>query len=158
MDGIRDYLISVTAVAIICAVAKCFTGFGQFSDAMIKLVAGVIMAVAVISPLVKLNPGELPALSEDVVSQAQAAAQTGQLLAEEETISIISQRMRSYILDKAEAYGASLTVEIRFSQENSLLPEHVILKGRISPYAKAQLQRAITDDMGIAKENQTWIG
>ena len=72
-------------------------------------------------------------------------------------IVLINQRLETYILDKADVWGTALTVSFQNYGEN-MMPEQVVLRGKVSPYVKAQLQQSITSDLGIAKENQIWIG
>jgi hypothetical protein len=38
-----------------------------------------------------------------------------------------------------------------------LLPEFAELTGDVAPQVQAQLQRILTTDLGIPKENQKWI-
>ena len=71
MDGLRQYLISVTAAAIICSICKYFAYEKSASGTVISLIAGLIMAITVISPIVTLERGELPALSEGFITEAK---------------------------------------------------------------------------------------
>lgn len=158
MDGFRQYLISISAAAIVCGIVKCLSDEKSTSGAIVRLVAGLVMAVTVISPLVTLHPGGLPDLPDHLLASAQAAAETGEEMSRTQEKVIIKDALEAYILDKASSYGADLSAEFYWSAEDPLFPESVILHGTVSPYAKIQLQQIIARDLGIAKENQTWIG
>lgn len=158
MDGLRQYLISVTAAAMICGIAKTVVDDKTVSGTVIRLVAGLIMTVTVLSPVVSLDLGRLPELTDGITAEAKQAAAVGEDMAEEELRSIIIERLEAYILDKAAAFGASLQVAVLMPDDGSAQPVGVILRGAVSPYAKQRLQQIIAEDLNIAKEKQQWIG
>lgn len=158
MEGLRQYLISVTAAAMICGIAKTVADEKTVSGAVIRLVAGLVMTVTVLAPVVRLDLGVVPELTAGIAAEAKQAAAVGEDLAEEELRSIIIDRLEAYILDKAAAFGARLQVEILMPEDGSIEPEGIILRGDVSPYAKQRLQQIITEDLNIAKEKQQWIG
>lgn len=157
MEDLGQYLLSVLVSAIICALAKSVSNEKTVPGAMIRLAAGIIMATAVLSPLLTLNPADLPAISKDIAQEADAAVTEGKEMAEQEMRSIIIERVEAYILDKAASFGAVLDVEVLMASDGSNQPAGVILSGSISPYAKSQLQSIIAEDIQIAKEYQQWI-
>ena len=50
--------------------------------------------------------------------------------------SIIKQRTESYILDKADAMGIEIIVQVSLDQENQRYPQCVCIQGTVSPFAK----------------------
>ena len=157
MDSIRQYLLSLVVSAIICAIAKSVTSEKSFTGGITRLIAGIIMTLTVLSPVMTINIADLPILTTDLTDEAAAAAAAGKEMASSEMNSIIIQQTQAYILDKAADFGAALEVEVLMPQDGSSLPIGVILNGNISPYAKTQLQRIIAEDIQITKENQQWI-
>ena len=157
MDSIRQYLISITAAAIICAIAKSFADGKTLNGTMLRLIAGIIMTVTLLSPLVQLDFHAMPELTAGVIHDANAAAAFGEEMATAEITAIINDRLEAYILDKAACLGANLEVQLQMGTDGSYLPEGIILSGDISPYAKARLQQIIANDIQIAKEKQQWI-
>lgn len=158
MDGLRQYIVCVTAAAIICGIAKTISDEKSVSGTVIRLITGIIMAMTVLSPIVNLELGELPALSGNIIAEAQAAAADGEEKAAQKVNAIINEQLEAYILDKAADLSVTLEIELIRPDNGSVLPEEITLYGTISPYAKTQLQQIITQDLGIAKENQRWIG
>lgn len=157
MDSIRQYLLSLVVSAIICAIAKSVTSEKTFTGGITRLIAGIIMTLTVLSPVITINIADLPILTTDLTDEAAAAAAAGKEMASSEMNSIIIQQTQAYILDKAADFGAALEVEVLMPQDSSSLPIGVILNGNVSPYAKTQLQRIIAEDIQITKENQQWI-
>ena len=157
MDSIRQYLLSLVVSAIICAIAKSVTSEKSFTGGITRLIAGIILTLTVLSPVMTINIADLPILTTDLTDEAAAAAAAGKEMASSEMNAIIIQQTQAYILDKAADFGAALEVEVLMPQDSSSLPIGVILNGNVSPYAKTQLQRIIAEDIQITKENQQWI-
>ena len=153
----REYLLSLVAAAIICSITKNISNEKTLSGAMLRLVAGIIMTVTVLAPVVNLDLNDLPLMTTHFMDEASAIAAEGEEMAASARNAIISDRAEAYILDKAAAFGAALEVEVTIS-DGPMMPEGARRKGAISPYAKLQLQRIMEQDLQIAKENQQWIG
>lgn len=153
----RQYLLSIVGAAIICSIAKNISNEKTLSGAMLRLVAGIIMTVTVLAPVVNLDLNDLPLMTTNFMDEASAIAAEGEEMAASARNAIISDRAEAYILDKAAAFGAALEVEVTIS-DGTMMPEGARIKGAISPYAKLQLQRIMEQDLQIAKENQQWIG
>ena len=153
----RQYLLSIVGAAIICSIAKNISNEKTLSGAMLRLVAGIIMTVTVLAPVVNLDLNDLPLMTTNFMDEASTIAAEGEEMAASARNAIISDRAEAYILDKAAAFGAALEVEVTIS-DGTMMPEGARIKGAISPYAKLQLQRIMEQDLQIAKENQQWIG
>jgi len=54
-------------------------------------------------------------------------------------------------------YQLKLDVEVELG-DCEPVPASVRITGPASPYARTQLQKRITDELGIPKERQQWIG
>ena len=158
MENLRQYIIAVTAAAMICSIAKSISSEKNTAGTILRLIAGIFMCVTVLSPVVRLDFSALPALSENFVEQANAAAAQGKNATADEINTIITEQIQAYILDKAEAFGSRLQVEVHIATDGSYRPEIVTLQGNISPYAKSRLQQIIEEDLQIPKEDQQWIG
>lgn len=158
MDGIRQYFLSLTAASVICAVITAlFPGKGT-SEKLIKLVSGVMLCMIALQPVSRLDIGNfLDEWKFDLSAGADASGE-GEILAREARYKLIKGSCEAYILDKATELGLDITVDITLSKDSIPKPQSVSIRGSISPYGKVQLQHILTNDLGIAKENQTWIG
>ena len=156
MTGITGYLLSLAAAAIVCAVIRRMLS-GKGSAAKLgNLMSGVFLTVTILSPLTTIRLDALQDWTwEHETSGKQAVAQ-GESLARKELETIISQRVRAYILEKASQFESELKVMVHLSQDPIPVPIAVSITGEISPYGKRQLQSWIANDLGIPKEAQTW--
>lgn len=123
-----------------------------------RMVCGLFLTIVVIKPFGNLNFSYLADFTQTFSESAQAAASTGTELADETRRQIIKAETEAYILDKASSYNLQLEVQVTLSDGHEALPESVRLSGAASPYARARLQELISDEVGIPKEQQLWIG
>lgn len=157
MEGLREYVLSVTTAAVICGVVTGLFSKTGGSQGLIKLLCGGFLALVVIRPVVDLrlpNPGDI---SFPQFQEASRAAEDGAVLARESYRTVIKQQTEAYILDKADSLGLEVTVDVTVGGDEMPVPVGVRIQGRVSPYGKSQLQRILTGELGIAKENQEWI-
>lgn len=156
MDGLRQYIISVTAAGVLCAVIRSVLGEKGTVGALLKLVSGIFLAFVVARPLAKVEIMDASALWEDFSIQADSAAEAGENLAREAMADIIITQTQAYILDKGAELGLELSVQVTLDEDN--VPVSVTITGAASPAARTALQNQIQQNLGIAKENQIWTG
>ena len=121
-----------------------------------RLICGLFLSFVAINPLLDLDFSGLERYLESFSLEAGAISDAGKNMAMDAQGDIIKASVQSYIMDKAETLGASITAEVMLDQDN--IPVSVELEGEISPYAKARITGIIADDLGITKEHQIWIG
>ncbi len=156
MEGIRAYLLSVTTAALICGIAMRLLSQKGTASNIGKMVCGIFLALAVISPFAKLQLGQLDDLTNQFELEASQAVADGTEQTKNTLQEIIKTRTEAYILDKASLYGAQLSVQVELTQDSIPVPVSVRISGAVSPYAKMQLQTILQKDLGIAKEKQIW--
>lgn len=149
------YLITVTAAALICAIAVKAVKNGTIHS-LIRLLCGVFMALTVVSPWLKIRIDSLSDITSVIWNDASAAAGTGENLAREAMVSYIKEKTQAYILDKAKVLGVSLDVEVTVSGDDIPIPEGVIVTGAVSPYNRSILTDYIRENLGIDTEAQIW--
>ena len=158
MEAVCRYLVSVTAAAIICGIINSVLEKSKTAAAIGKLLTGLFLAITVISPLIKIELSDFLMYTDALSADAQMAVSAGETAADNVLREIIISKTEAYILDKATSLDASLTVKVELSDGDPPQPSAVQLFGTISPYAKAQLTRYITEQLGIPKEAQQWNG
>lgn len=156
MGGLHQYLLSIVAASIVSALAIQIVGNKGTYSALIKLLVGIFLSITVISPIAKVRISDIPSHMEEFQAEADIAVSDGTAWANSELTTIIKQRSETYILDKATSIGAELAVDITLSDTEIPTPVAVDIQGKIGPYAKQRLQQIISDNLGIAKENQRW--
>jgi hypothetical protein len=158
MEQIREYLIGVTAAAILCGIATAMSGEKGFLGSVMKLLTGLLMALALVSPWVKISLNDLFGWTDDIKTDANAIVQQGQSIGEETYRKVIKERLEAYIQDEAQALGLDLSVEVSLAEEGTPVPVAAELSGSASPYLKQRLALFMDKELGIAKEDQTWLG
>lgn len=154
MTGLAQYILRLSAAAILTAVAQCFPLEGAMRG-LVKLVGGVLMAMTLISPLLTLRLPDMDGWLTSFETGGQAAAASGEQMAREAACTIITERTEAYILDKAAALGAALAVRVRTDETG--VPVGVTLRGSLTEEAKLELSRIIASELGIGEEAQQWI-
>lgn len=153
MTQAGSYILTVTAAAILAAVVTSLSGQGPMRD-LIRLLAGLFMAVTVLSPLLKLEIPDPQAWFSDFGAEGLSAAEEGQRMAKEAEQAIIKEQLEAYILDKAQQYGAALAVDVTLDEDG--VPVGVVLTGDVSPDAKMGLVRIMETELGLGEEAQQW--
>lgn len=158
MEALSRYILSVIAGAFIVSILDSILDKKSGAGALMRLLGGIFIVFTIISPIVRLDFSGIADYFEEYSLEGESAAAWGESLADETYRGIIKSRTEAYILDKADELGAVLTVEVTLSDDETPVPEEAALRGKISPYARTQLQQMMEAELGIAKENQLWIG
>lgn len=153
MDGFGAYIVSITAAALIsgllCGILE--KGFGK---ELVKLLCGLFLTFAAIRPFLDISFPDISDWLRIYTEEAAYNAGIGEEMAVEAVCDIIKQETEAYILDRAADLNAAVSVDVTVEGN---IPVAVTLEGSISPYAKAQLEGMLEEDLGITKENQLWI-
>lgn len=156
MQAIREYLVRVTAAALLCGVAGKLLPGGSVG-AVLKMICGILMALLVVNPVLKLELSELTDFADRITMEADDAVAEGEQQAQTALCEGIIVQTRAYIQDKANELGAELLVEVELTNDQIPVPCGVTLQGQISPYAKSVLSDYLEKSLGIRAEAQTWI-
>lgn len=156
MDGIRQYLLQITAAAVICSMITGFTDKKGAGGTLVKLLCGLFMTLTMVSPLIQIRFSDFSDYFSGLQAEADAAVAYGEAESKEAMAAIIKQKMESYILDKAAGMGLELQAVLYVDDSDIPNPYRIELQGRVSPYQKGVLQDVIINELGIPKENQIW--
>ena len=155
MELIRNWILGLVGAAVFCAIATELTPKGPVKS-VVRCVCGVVMAAALLAPLVELD------FPDYALNLARYRASAAAVTAEAEKISdtlnrrVIEETLEAYILDKAQTMGAALTgadVTVRWSTEGVWYPVAVELGGR----ENGALSDWIAAELGIPREEQRWL-
>lgn len=156
MPDLRQYLLTIIAAAILCALINRFIGEKSAVSGIIKLISGIFLSLYIISPFIKIEKWDFESFTHDIQQRAEDAVSTGTEMADESLSHIIKTKTESYILDKAASLDLSIEVEVTLDDSNPPRPYKVYVYGDASPYAKEILRKYILDTFGIAREDQHW--
>ncbi len=153
---LKQYLLSVTAGALLCAILGKLLPKSGTAGNVAKLLVGLFMALNILAPVGGLQLENWGSITEGFLAEASQAAADGSQQSRDSLAAIIKERCEAYILDKAAQLKLQLTVEVTLSGDSVPALEAVTIRGNASPYARQRLQEIIAQDLGIAKENQLW--
>lgn len=157
MEGVREYLLTVTCAALLCGILCAMVDEKHNGGALVKLLCGVFMSLTMILPLSRVSLERIDLDRWEIRQEGESAAEAGLEYARQAKMQIIKSQTEAYILDKASLYELNLTVDVTVSPGDIPVPQAVVLRGRVSPYAKRQMQRMLETELGIPKENQQWM-
>lgn len=154
MEALRQYIISVTAAALVCGSLQGLAGSGAMGK-LLRLICGLFLAYTLLGPIADVDLEALGDVSLPTFGEATQAAEAGQRFSEESRRERITGQVQAYILDKAAQLGVELTVSVTVDDQG--IPRDVTITGALSPKERQQLQSTIALDLGIPKERQKWI-
>ena len=157
MEDVKQYLISISAAAILSACVTSFFKSGT-NGKLIRMICSVFVSITVLQPFINLNLPSLERYFQSFSADASQCVADGIQQAADAEREGIKQRIEAYILNKATQYDCELEVFAILSEDSPYQPLGVQIKGEISPYAKAMLSAAIEQSLGILKEDQKWTG
>ena len=155
MDAIKQ----LCALSVFCGLALSLAPEGS-----VKKAAGICCAVALLSCLIgcvrgfqtedyALELARYRELGERMAASAQEEKQRLDRL-------VIESECEEYILSRAEALGAfglQVQVRSRWSVEGFWVPCHAVVRGEISPEARAELAALLEAELGVVEEEQEWV-
>lgn len=151
-----QHVLSLLCACLICAVAAAVMPEGYRK--LVHLIGGVLIATVLIRPLAAVD---VEALLENLLpdgNEASSFIAQGQDMASQAAAGRIEQALSAYILDKARALGAEVTVQLELSDDLPPVPKTVTIRGSVSPDVIRQLSQVLQQELGIAKEDQRWTG
>lgn len=156
MDAIRQYILSVICIAILCGLTQ--TLFSKSSTGtLVKLITGLMITITVIGPLLRETDFSLGLYLDEISADGQWAVAKGEEAAIQTMSERIKEKTETYILDKAAQMGAAITVDVNLEESMPPAPAEITIKGTVSPYVKKQLTDCLRNDLGIPEDKQIWI-
>lgn len=155
---VKDYILSITAAALICGIVNVLVPKKSATGTVIRLISGVYLSLCVISPLLQLQISNYIDFNLSIFNDAKTLVAQGESITANTKEEIIKSKTNTYILDKADSMGADVEVETAVAKEQPQVPVAIVIKGTVSPYVKSVLSEWISQNIGVPKEAQQWIG
>ena len=154
MDGIKTYLLSVTAACLISVLA-CALVRQETVKKIARFSSGLLILLVVVLPILSLNMEDVAAVfrSFRVEYDTTDAAATWQA----QLAQHIKQTSEAYIEDKAAQLGATVRVEVTLNDAEYPQPVHVRIAGIVSLSQRQALAEYIRTAFAVAEEEQEWI-
>ena len=158
MFDMKQYIIGVVATCLCCGIIRKLVGDKSASSSLINTLCGVVISIAVISPVLKIDLPDISEYATGLQTDAQRYIQEGINYSSSQTQSIIIEKVSAYILEKALALDCVIKdVDVVVSSEAIPALESLTITGTVSPAARLQLSYLIEKNLGIPKEKQEWI-
>ena len=153
MDAAREWLLGVTAAAILAALAE-----GLMQEGGPRLVCGLVLLAAVFRPAAELT---LPAEGGLSGYSAQIEEQADRLRTDTNDWMklVIEEQCAAYVMDKAAELGITCQVRVTCTQEEAgvFLPWRCSVTGDLAQEEQEQLVREIQSDLDIPAQRQEYI-
>ena len=156
MEGIKAYIISIVAAAVLIGVLSCFFRKGSIVTKPFMLITSVFMILSMFQPFIGFRIGGNSLEMAGLYDEAEDLIRDSVDHSREEMASIITDQVKTYIQNKASAMGLILQMEIILSEEDPPVPWSVHLWGSVSPREKEILETYIYDNLAIARERVFW--
>ena len=154
MVGVRQYLLTLCVSSAVCAVINSFFDSKRNTNKIIRLLTGMFISLCAISPLLNVGQWDLTTFT-DRITFGSEAVENGKNMASATTAEFIKEQVGAYVVNKATAMNLDIDVDVKLD-DTTQRPCSIVLSGAISPYSKQILSQYITDNLGIAKEDQHW--
>lgn len=156
MSSIGQYLLSITAAALIVSISNTLVGKSGFIGSIMKLISGLVLTMVIIAPWTSFRLDDMSQLYSYVEADASEVVQQGQLTAQSQISAHIKQRTQAYILDKASILGLDLTVDVKLTNDSPPSISQITIVGRAAPYAMQRLIDLVKNDLAVTEECLIW--
>lgn len=157
IGAVRGYLLRITAGSFAGAVLLAALPKGT-PRRVAAMLCGLLMLLLALSPLAELDYDSLAEAISRLELEKEEARTGIEIQNQELVASIISDRVQTYILDKAASLGMQISVELEMQTRSSTpYPSGVTIRGAATPAQKQQLQTYLEQTFAIAPERQTWL-
>lgn len=156
MTAVREYIIQVVAVSLLCSIILKLLHGSKVSHQIMKTVCGIAIAITVISPVMSFAPDGLPDTIQSINMDGKEIARRASEDSQNQLSEVITNNIQAYILSKASSYDCNLDVKISLDGDTHRIPVSVEINADVSPFIKKKIQDIIEAEIGIPKERQIW--
>lgn len=156
-EMLSGWVTTLTGASLLCCCAMCLCPKGRVRE-ILKLVCGIVLAIALISPIAEFDFGVYASGMASYRAKAESIGQQGEDAYSSLTRTVIEDSYAAYISDKAQGAGLPLSdvaVGVKWGDEGLWYPYEVWL-GSASEDTRALLSPVIEAELGIPAERQYW--
>ena len=154
MESWKGYFLSILVCIFVCGILQKMVAEAR-GQKMMQLLSGVVLAITVLSPFTKLRLDDSFQIPEIEWKNSDLYIVEGQKNALEAQKEYIQDHCEAYILDIARTLNTEITVQVLLNE--SMVPAFAQIHWDGNPDLQTELEKVITTDLGIPKENQQWI-
>lgn len=159
MEVLKNWITGVTAASILVAAAVAVTPKGSMQK-MVRLVGGLVLFLVLIAPLKEMDSSDMAYFNMQY--RAEYENYEEKLIQENSTMikTIIEDKTRSYILQKADELGIACDAEVNAKKREDGYPYPdtvtITVKTGTDLDLQKELTRIIESELGVPYENQKW--
>lgn len=152
LEGLRSYLLSVTAAALLIAIVQSALPQGP-TQRVSSMACALLLFICVIRPLNHFDAQQLAddfqQYCQELTAYPDEIVSAGDVLTE----SIILERSQAYIKTKAEEKGIVCDVQVMCeSQQGIAVPSYVTVSGPLSAGQQKEIITVIKEGFGLSAE------
>lgn len=156
MKMLSSYFLQVIATALFGAVLKGICpekGAGK----VLRFAVSLALILSIVSPVMKLQADDISAFLSQTLMMEEHARTGVEIPNADLAAQIISRKTATYVLDKANALGAEIEVEVSMHTGGSYpYPEAIRISGALNTQQRQELQRFIEDSFAIPADRQVY--
>lgn len=151
MGVIKDWLLSVTAAALIVALAQALVPEGAVKK-IGALVGGMVLLTVLLRPVAALDTEALTRWTAAYTPVGDTEINQGEQMMK----SLIAQKTSAYIVDKGTALGFVCEAAVRVESDESgwPVPWEAEISGDFSREQRSALSQVLEEELGIPTERQ----
>lgn len=158
MAQFSRYVLSVISAGLVIGILRELAGKNGSIGGIIRVICGLFLTFTIIAPVSRLDFSSIDLFIREYSLEGAHYSAQGEADADRTYQAIIKEQTEAYILDKAQSLQVKIQADVTLDESDVPVPVFVCLSGDVSPYAKQQLEVMLEEELGIAKENQKWIG
>lgn len=151
----RQWLLGLTCAAMVLAVAQALAPEGAVKK-VVKLAGGLLLLLAAVSPLLRLEEGAASRALEEYRGAAQRRQE--ELTEQNRALyqAVIEERAAAYIVDKAGELGISCRAEVTFAydEDGRPYPWQTAAWGAWTQEGRQALEALLERELGVPPERQ----
>lgn len=155
MSVLGSFTYRILCSVVLYSILSSLLPEGQIKK-QLRIVFGIFLTMILLSSAVDFELPDFEGIKADFEHQAQTAVAAGEAYSLQQKQKIIKETLEAYILDKADTYGCRLTVRVEVNDDG--YPESVYLWGKIPSDIQKKMESMLSEELGIAKEDQQWNG
>lgn len=155
--AVREYLLSVVAVALLSGVVLALTPKGAVHRTLTFL-SGLAMILTALGPVAKIDFDTIAQSMARTRIEAEEAAEGVTVDNTELIAEIIKEESETYIWDKAAALGLAPTEVLVEVQTDSAYPYpyRAVIHVKCTEEQRLTLQKTLEEELAIPAERQEW--
>ena len=156
MDSIKQYVITITAAAILCMLVNAIFPAKNAYGGILKLFCGVVFTIILVSPVNNFCFADYNWFWESIFTEANIATEEGVAAFNGLLSDSIKDKTTAYILDKANEYDMDLNIQVELENSSPPVPENIIISGNSTPHQREQFRLELSNELGLPKERILW--